>query len=181
MSEQNFAGMAFRENLKRNPDFYAHIGPDGGLSEQLLKQLADSAKARQALDAKNAEARTNKPDLRKEYDALRQRLFNLKQDARCYEIRTNEAANKIRNIEQNIDNLLRLKAAANEAGNLRGVRMYEQSVERVERELTDAQEEFDKNKRWSGQAVRALKAFDGVARIEELKLLLEQPVIEVKK
>jgi hypothetical protein len=39
--------------------------------------------------------------------------------------------------------------------------------------LLDAQEEFEKNKRYSGQAARALRAFDGVARIEELKGLLD--------
>lgn len=181
MSEFNFAGMAFRETLKRNPDLFGHIGPDGELSEKFNKQMAESAAARQALNAKNAEARNTLPDLRKEYNQLLQKLFNLKQDAKCYEIRTNEAANKIKLFEQNINNLLRLKKDATEAGNLRGARTYEQSVERVETELANATEEFEKNKRWSGQAVRALKAFDGHERIAELKALLDAPLPEPKK
>ena len=115
-------------------------------------------------------------DLRKEYNTLRQRLFSLKQDAHCFEIRTNEAAGKIRNIQQRIDDVLRLKKEAAAMGNLRGERTYEQSIERLETELGDAEQEFAQNKRWNTQAARALKDFDGHARIEELKAILDSPV-----
>jgi hypothetical protein len=177
--ELNYAGIAFRDVLKKNPDFYA-IGPDGEFTEKFKKQMAESAKERAELNAKNDKARTILPDLRKEYDALRQKLFNLKQDAKCFETRTNEAANRIKLCEQNINNLLRLKKEANEAGNLRGARTYEQGVVREESALADATEEFTKNKHWSGQAARVLKAFDGHARIEELRLLLDTPLPDVK-
>jgi hypothetical protein len=100
-------------------------------------------------------------------------LFDLKQNAKCYEQRANDAAGNIRLIEQRINDAIKEKKTAAEVDNLRGERTYEQAIQRLEAELADAQEQFDKNKRWSGQAARALKSFDGHARIEELKLLVD--------
>lgn len=127
-----------------------------------------------------AEPPPGKVDLHKEYNQLRQKLFDLKQDTKCFEIRTNEAAGRIRIVEERINDVLKLKKGAAEMGNLRGERNYEQSIQRLETELGDAEQEFEKNKRWSGQAARALKEFDGHARIEELKLLLDQSLPDVK-
>lgn len=111
-------------------------------------------------------------DFRKEYNQLRQQLFNLQQNAKAYEIRTNEAAGKIRLVEERINEALKLKKAASDAGNLRGERTYEHSVATLETELLDAQEEFHKNKHWSVQAARQLKDFNQHGRIAELKALL---------
>jgi chromosome condensin MukBEF ATPase and DNA-binding subunit MukB len=114
-----------------------------------------------------------KADLHKEYNALRQQLFNLTQNAKAYEQRANDAAGKVRLLEQRINETLKLKADAASAGNLRGERTFENAIQRIESELADAQEEFDKNKRWSGQAARALRAFDGADRLIELKAILD--------
>ena len=178
MSEQNYAGLAFRVGLSRNPDLFGHIGPDGEFSGEFKKQLDESLKARQVLDAKNAVLKAEPAQV--EYNQLRQKLFDLKQNTKCFEVRTNEAAGKIRNIEQRINDVLKLKKGAAEMGNLRGERNYEQSIQRLETELGDAEQEFEKNKRWNGQVARALKEFDGHARIETLKLLLDQSLPDVK-
>ena len=116
----------------------------------------------------------SKADLRKEYNQLRQRLFDLQQNARAYEIRTNEAAGKVRLLEQRISEALKLKKAAAEAGNLRAERNYENATQTLESELLDAQDDYTKNKRWGLQAARALKDFNGHARIAELKETLEK-------
>jgi hypothetical protein len=112
-------------------------------------------------------------DHRKEYNQLKQKLFELKQDAKAYEIRTNEAAGQVRLVEQRINEALKLKKAAVADGNLRGERTYEHAIQSLEAELVDAQEQFEKNKRLNAQAARALKAFDGHARMAELKKQLE--------
>lgn len=122
-----------------------------------------------------------KEDLHKEYNQLRQTLFNLKQDAKCFEIRTNDAAGNVRLVEQRISDALKLKKAASAEGNLRGERSAEQAIQRLETELVNAQEAFTKNRNWNTQAARALKAFDGHARIEELRLALDAPLPEAKK
>jgi len=162
MSQHNYFEMTVRAQMEKDPSV---------LSFDLEQYEANAKKMRAKRDA--AAPPPGKADLHKEYNQLRQKLFDLKQDAKCFEIRTNEAAGKIRLFEQRIDDALMLKKAAAEAGNLRAERSYEQNIQRLEVELVDAQDEFAKNKRWSGSAARALKAFDGQARIEELKLVLD--------
>lgn len=172
MSEHNYAALAFKHEREKNPalmDF-------SNLDSQIAKVIKD----RQALDAKNAEARSTLPELRKEYNQLRQKLFDLKQDVRCYEQRCNDAAGTIRLLEQRINDGLKQKKAAAEASNFRGERSFEHQVTLLEANLTDAQEDFNKNKAWSGQAARTLKAFDGHARIAELKTILDAPLPVVK-
>jgi hypothetical protein len=162
MSEENYYGMARRVMLEKDPHIF---DIDFAKHEQTMKELR----------AKRAAATPppGKADLHKEYNQLRQTLFNLKQDAKCYEQRTNDAAGKVRILEQRISDLIKLKKDAAAENNLRGERTYEKGIQGVESELLDAQEEFEKNKRYSGQAARALKAFDGHARIEELKCVLD--------
>lgn len=167
-----------------------------GLGLVALANAADPEKARELMEfdpeqfeqsmakmrvKRDAEAPPKgKEDLRTEYNQLRQQLFNLQQNAKAYEIRTNEAAGKIRLIEQRINEALKQKKAAGDAGNLRGERTYEVAVQRLETELLDAQETFNKNKTWSGQAARALKDFNQHGRIAELKALLDAPLPEAK-
>ena len=131
-----------------------------------------------------AEREKNAPpvniDLRKEFNQLRQRLFELQQNAKTYETRCNDAAATVRLLEHRITEALKLKKDAVEAGNLRGERMYEHQVQMLETELTDTKQEFEQYKRYSGMAARALKSFDGHARIEELKLVLDPPLKEKK-
>ncbi len=123
----------------------------------------------------------NQADLRREYNQLRQKLFDLQQNARAFETRTNEAAGKIRLLEQRINETLKLKKAASDAGNFRGERSYEHGVQLLESELLDAKEEFSKNNRWSTHAARDLRTFNGHGRIAELKALLDGEGLPVAK
>jgi hypothetical protein len=155
----------------------AFMSPDPKLmTVDLAKVEAFGAQVRAVRDKANpAFAGKGIEPARAEYNQLRQKLFDLKQDAKCFEIRTNEAAGRIKLLEGRINEALKLKKAASEADNFRGERTYEHQVASLETELADAQEEFNKNKHWSGQAARALKAFDAHARIEELKAVLDSP------
>ena len=162
--QPNYYTAARQALLEKDPDIF---------TIDMVKHEENMAELR--ADRDKSTPPPSKVDLRKEFDSLRQCLFSLKQNAHCFETRTIEAASRIKLCEQNIDNLLRLKQEANEAGNLRGVRTYERGVEQAESALADATDEFTKNKRWSGQAARVLKAFDGHARIEELRAILETP------
>lgn len=123
-----------------------------------------------------AEPPPSKADLHREYNQLRQRLFDLRQNAKTFEIRTNEAAGRIHLLEQRINETLKLKKAAAESGNLRGERTYEHQVASLESELLDVKDEYEKNKQWSIQSARALKSFDGHGRIAELNASLSLPV-----
>jgi hypothetical protein len=155
----------------------AFMTPDTKLITIDLAQIERNQAARREEMEKSAPP-PSQADFRKEYNQLRQRLFDLQQNAKCFEIRTNEAAGKIRNLEERINEALKLKKAAVDAGNLRGERMYERQVLSLESEMLDLQEDFAKNKQWSVQSARALKAFDGHGRIAELKAILESPVVK---
>jgi DNA repair exonuclease SbcCD ATPase subunit len=165
MSEHNYFALTVKAQLEKDPSVLTVTDGDIKRIEQ------NAAKLRAQRDA--AAPPPGKADLQKEYNQLRQQLFNLKQDAKCYEQRCNDAAGKVRILEQRITDLIKLKKDAAAENNLRGERTHEQGIQRLEAELLDAQEEFEKNKRYSGQAARALKAFDGHARIEELKCVLD--------
>jgi hypothetical protein len=164
MSEHNYFALTVKAQLEKDPSVLTVTDGDIKRIEQNVAKLRAQ---------RDKESKPGKADFQKEYNQLRQTLFNLKQDANCYEQRANDAAEKIRLLEQRITEFIKLKKAAAEAGNLRGERTHEQAVQRLESELLDAQEGFEKNKRYSGQAARALQAFDGNGRIEELKGLLD--------
>jgi hypothetical protein len=166
MSEHNYAGLQFKHNLEKHPEVFI-------IDDNTIKQVEETTKQIRAKQDAEAPA-PDKLDLRKEYNRLRQQLFDIQQNAKCYEIRTNEAAGQVHLIEQRITEALKNKKAAIEAHNLRGERMYEWQVTSLETELADAQVELSKNRRWSIEAGRALKNFPSHDRIAELKAMLEQ-------
>lgn len=169
--QTNILPLFIKENLKNRPEDFV-------VTEETCRQIEQAQAKRRAQQEKNAPP-PDKKDLNKEYNRLRQQLFDLKQNAKCFESRANDAAGNIKLFEQRIDDLLKLKKAATAADNLRGVRFYEHGIQQLENELADANEDYAKNHRWSAQAARALKAFDGHGRIAELKALLDAP--EAKK
>jgi hypothetical protein len=151
------------------------MAPDPKLLTIDIAQIERNQAARRAEAEKNTPP-PSKADLRKEYNQLRQRLFDCEQNAKAYEIRTNEAAGKVRLLEQRVNEAFKQKKAAAEAGNLRAEINYEHAIQTLESELLDAQDEFTKNKRYGLQAARALKEFNQHGRIAELKAHLEKPL-----
>src|SRR5438128_3471424 len=104
--EMNYAGLAFKENLRRNPDLFENVTNP----EKLNAQLAESAKERAVLDAKNAEVRKDSP--RAEYNRLRKELFDAQEWAKNAEVYCNEKANMVKQLEGRINDLLKQKKAA---------------------------------------------------------------------
>jgi hypothetical protein len=166
--ELNYAALAFAENLKRNPDLFENITNP----EKLNKQLADSAKERQALDAKNAVHRKDSP--RAEYNKLRKELFDAQEWAKHAEIYANDKAGVVKLLEQRINDLIKQKKAA--VDNPLAERNCEHQIQLLETELLDAKAEFNRAKVQSGNAARGLKNFSGHQRIAELKAELERPI-----
>ena len=118
-----------------------------------------------------------KPEpMRVEYNRLRQQLYGLQQQAKNAEVYRNNKADVVKGLEYRINDLLRHKKQAIVEGHLGQERVCEHQLQRLETELVDAKEEFNKAEHWNAQAARALKAFDGHGRIAELKLLLDSPV-----
>jgi chromosome segregation ATPase len=162
----------YKENLRTRPQDFI-------VNDATVAQVEQTAKKMRA-ERDAAAPPPGKADLHKEYNQLRQKLFDLRQDAKTFEQRTNDADGNVRLLEQRINDVLKEKKSAVAENNLRGERTYEQTIQRLEVELVDAQEEFEKNKRWSVQAARALRAFDGHARIAELKKQIDEGLPDVK-
>ena len=135
------------------------------------KRMAEHRKERE-------KANPPKPEpVRVEYNRLRQRFFDLQQQAKNAEVFCNNKADAVKGLEQRITELLKQKKQADADGHLGQERVCEHQIQLLETELVDAKDEFIKAKHWSTQAARALKAFtsDSSARIEELKQLLKFP------
>lgn len=168
--EGNYFGAALKVTLEKTPDLFT-------IDSEKLTDFQKKLRAERDVSTPPP----SQVDLRKEYNQLRQWLFGLQQNAKAFETRTNEAAGKIRLLEQRINEALKLKKAASDAGNLRGEWSYEHGAQLLESELLDAKEEFDKNRHWSAHAARALKEFNQHGRIAELKALFDGEGLPVAK
>lgn len=123
-----------------------------------------------------------KPEpVRVEYNRLRQRFFDLQQQAKGTEINCNEKAGVVHLLEQRINDLLRQKKTAIDQGNLGQERACEHKIQLLETELVTAKEDFTIAKHRSSKAARALREFDGDERIAELKKQLDGTVLPVAK
>jgi hypothetical protein len=161
MTQHNYFGMAASENLKTRPQDFI-VDP-----EELNRMINETTKKAQALHKLND---TSKPvDLRKEYNNLRKQLYDLQHATKNTEIFCNNVAGTVKQLEERITSLLRLKKKADEAGELGQARMLEHQIVSLETELVDAKIEFTQAKTRSGNAARALKGFTGHEAIAELK------------
>jgi hypothetical protein len=170
MSEHsgNYLGMAFKANLEKNPKLMDLSNIDETIKATIGKS--------QALHAKNDAAKENAPDKRKELNRLLNDHFNLKQWVKGCEVRVNESAGQIRNIE------LRINAEIVEKQKIEsplGQRGCEHRILLLEGELVEAKANYEKIRRENQQAARQLKNFD-VSRIDALKAELDAPKIVTK-
>jgi len=159
MSEHNYAGMAFKANLDKNPD---------------LMTFDSVAFEKQQTARRVAEQKTNpiKPEpAQQELNRLRGQLFNLTQSAEGIEQRVNDEAGTVQTFELRITAALKTKRQHEESGNLMGARTYEHQIQGLESELADARERFLKNQHYSVGAARALRTWqtDNGPRLKELQ------------
>lgn len=169
MSEHNYLGMAFKAELEKNPKLM-------DLSN-INTQLAETLKDVQRVDAANKkfrEEKTGENTPRAELNRLRKALYDLEQNCRCFETRTNEAANTVKHWEHNIEGLLRRKKTAVAANMLGEERSCERQIELAESELLDAKDNLKRQQRLNHNAVTALKVWKQAneSRIEELKKIV---------
>ena len=157
--EFNYAGMAFKANLDKNPDLMAF---DGATFEKLQA-------ARRVAEAK---ANPIKPvPAQQELNRLRGQLFALQQNTKAYESRVNNFAGTVKQLEFRITEALKAKKQYEDAGNLMGARSYEHAIQRMETELTDARELFIKEQGYNQLAIRTLRTWqtENTARLLELR------------
>lgn len=117
---------------------------------------------------KHAEEHPPRPDTR-ELDELVQRHFDLKQDARHWEIQVNESAGKIRNCE---DRIKVTKKLIDKCESPLGKSNYQAALRRLETtELIDLKNELLRHRRENQKAVDALRAFEAeqLPRLEQLR------------
>lgn len=150
----------------------AFMTPDPKLMTVDLTQIErNQAERRREMEKANPP----KPEpARVEYNRLRQQLYSLQQTAKSAETSCNNKADHVRGLEQRINDLLKRKQKAHTDGHLGDERICEHQIQLLENELLDAQEDFLKAKHWNSQAARALKAFDGHARLAELKAEIDK-------
>jgi predicted nucleic acid-binding Zn-ribbon protein len=159
MSQENYAAMAFRANLERDPDLMT-------FNVEQIEQKQNEVRA--------ARAAANPPKLepaREEYNRLNSQLFALKQNAHAMEVRVNNGAGNVREFENRITKALKLKKQHEDAGNLIGARSYEHQIQGFETELADAREQLVKDQRWNSGAARQLRTWqtENGPRLKELQ------------
>src|SRR5579862_3942426 len=97
--------------------------------------------------------------IRAEYNKLRQRLYDLQQQAKGAETNLENRAGTVANLEQRINNTLKEKKAAIAEGALGQERACEHRIQLLEIELKDAKQLHAEAKHWNAQATRGLKSF----------------------
>jgi hypothetical protein len=160
MSQHNSFPLFVKHNLQIRPQDFIVTDATCAEVEQRAKEM------RVARDA------ANPPKVEPagvELNRLRKELFDLQQWAKYAEIHCNNVAGTVKGLEQRLTEVLKHKKIASDAGNLLAERNYEHSASLLESELVDAKEEFTRAKKQSSNNARALREFDGQARIAELK------------
>jgi hypothetical protein len=167
MSEHNIFPLFVKENLRTRPQ-------DFSITDADIRNIEQAQAARRA-----AHDKANPPDAkeqRKEYNRLLNDHFNLKQWVRGCEVRVNESAGQIRNIEQRLNSLIIEKQQIESP---LGQRNIEHAIVRLEGELADEKAKYEALRKENIQAVRQLKSFD-VTRLEALKAELDAPKVVSK-
>jgi len=164
MSENNFFNLIMKDVANH---------PEVGDLSKLDEKLKAGREARQKLDAANDLRRETAQGIntpRAEYNRLRQEKFNLEQDCRCFETRTNNAAADLKLCQQNIEALLKRKKKAIADGALGEERQIERGLLAHENEQLDFQDALLKQQRYNHSAVQALKNWKQAngARLAEL-------------
>lgn len=169
MSQENYFALTVRAQMEKDPSVFEFDLKK--FEEQQKKMLA-------ARDARFAADNPLDPhtELRKEYNRLLNDHFNLKQWVRGCEVRVNESAGQIRNIEQRINSKITEKQATESP---LGQRNHERAIVNLEGELAEAKEKFEALRKENVQAVRQLKTFD-VTQLEALKAELDAPKVVSK-
>ncbi len=153
---QNYMTLIHNRNKTESPEDIATIAA-----------CNKATKAAHALRKLNADKKS--PDLRKEYNRLRQELFGFQQWAKNTEIYLGTQAGLVNQLTERIESLLRLKKKAATEGNLGQERTLEHQIVSCEAELVDAKVEFTRATHQSTNAAQALKGFTGYEQIKELK------------
>jgi chromosome segregation ATPase len=141
----NYAGMAFRANLEKNPDL---------MTFDVEKHEATQKKRREA----EAKANPSKvTPLQVELNKLRGELFNLQQNAKGTEQRVNNEAGNIKLLEKRVTEAIKSKKQYEDDGNLLGARTLERQIQELETELNDTRERLVKEQRYNAGAARELR------------------------
>lgn len=149
----------------------AFMAPDPELMTVNFEELGRTQNERLAgRDAANPAFAGVHPDKTpsQELQRLRHDLFKLEQHAKHSEVYTNEQAGQVKLLESNLTHALQQKKNAAEAGNLLAERNAEHTIKRLERELVDAEKEFQRARKVSAGAAIVLKEWPHHKRIEEL-------------
>ena len=154
----------FKSNLEKNPNLLT-------LDHSQINDAAQRVRINNALnDAKREDAK-DENTLEREYNAFRLELFNIEQALKGSETRINEAAAKVRHLQDRIKKLKELKERAIAARNPREEGGCKHQIGLVEGELLEALDELAMHRRDNKNNVKALHLFhrNNDDAIEQLK------------
>lgn len=160
----NYAALAFRANLEKDPNAFT-------ITDEDVKKIEQRQAARRAVEEKAKPTEKPTEPLRVELNRLRNQLFTLQQNAHATEVRVNNEAGTVRLLEQRITEAIKSKKQCEEAGNLIGARSDEHGIQTLEEELADTRERLLKNQRYNAGAARELRTWqsENGPRLLELK------------
>ena len=148
----------------------AFMAPDPKLLTVDFEDLAKRAAEHRAKMEKANPPKQEGPaeELRK----LRRELFSLEQCAMNTEINTNNKAGNVKLLAEQLNTALAEKKHAATVGNLRHERSLEHTIARLEGEVADAEKEFNRARKVSAEAARALKEWPHRERVKELQKIV---------
>jgi hypothetical protein len=156
MSDANFMALAFKENLKKNPDLFTFD------IEQHDKNMREHSE-------KMAKLNPPKPaNPYEEYKQLRGRLYQLQQGVQNTTIYFNNISGTVSQLEQLVDGAKRNEKASAEAGNVLAEKHAKHVIDRLAREFADAKKERRRALTQKEGAEQLLAAFDQQERLAEL-------------
>jgi hypothetical protein len=169
MSEHNYAGLAFKDQLEQHPEVFDLTG--------LTEKINATTKAAHERHAANDLARDTKRGIntpRAIYNKLRKELFDLQEQARGAGTRLNNAAADEREFQSRVEALLIRKKKAVVDGALGEERCIERGLLAQENELLDSRERLLALQRDNQRAVRALKDWEAAhgAQLADLQKIV---------
>jgi len=156
----NYAGLAFKAELEKNPDLFT-------ITDASIKNIEKQQAARRKKEDKERPTEL----LSAELVRLRSQLFAIEQNVKGMEIRANHAEVDVREFEKRITEAIKNKKQHEKSGNLLGARSVEHGIQLLEGELDDARASLAKYKRFSAGAVRELQTWqtENGPRLKELE------------
>lgn len=171
--QKNYDG-TFSADLINTFAFANAVDPNVMVCDPTKAAAAGTKAAWEAIKKTDENRKTDRRELRKELNRLMQEYFDLKQCAKGYENRINEAVGQVHLHEQKLAFALKQKKEAGEADNLLMARYAEDAIVYIERDLETYKTQLKQLHTDNKSVMARLRGFNR-QRIQDLKDILDNP------